>query len=69
MRLSGGNRAFAEWAVHRMKTKRGAKLLTVFLGIAIFVDDYFNVWAVGQIARPITDRHRNCIILGITGSI
>ena len=41
-----------------IKTKRGAKLLTVFLGIAIFVDDYFNALAVGQIARPITDQHQ-----------
>ncbi|MBE1556341.1 Na+/H+ antiporter NhaC family protein [Sporosarcina limicola] len=56
--LSGGSRAFAEWAVLRIKTKRGAKLLTVFLGIAIFVDDYFNALAVGQIARPITDQHK-----------
>lgn len=56
--LSGGSRAFAEWAVKRVKTKRGAKLLTVFLGIIIFVDDYFNALAVGQIARPITDQHR-----------
>lgn len=56
--LSGGSRAFAEWAVRRIKTKRGAKLLTVFLGVAIFVDDYFNSLAVGQIARPITDQYR-----------
>ncbi|CAM3203530.1 Na+/H+ antiporter NhaC family protein [Filibacter tadaridae] len=56
--LSGGSRAFAEWAVSRIKTKRGAKLLTVVLGIAIFVDDYFNALAVGQISRPITDQHR-----------
>ncbi|BAQ08534.1 sodium:proton antiporter [Bacillus sp. OxB-1] len=56
--LSGGSRAFAKWAVQRIKTKRGAKLLTVFLGIAIFVDDYFNALAVGQIARPITDEHK-----------
>ncbi len=56
--LSGGSRAFAEWAVRRIKTKRGAKILTVILGIAIFVDDYFNALAVGQIARPITDQHR-----------
>jgi len=56
--LSGGSRAFAEWAVRHIKTKRGAKLLTVSLGIAIFVDDYFNALAVGQIARPITDQHR-----------
>lgn len=56
--LSGGSRAFAEWAVRRIKTKRGAKLLTVGLGIAIFVDDYFNSLAVGQISRPITDHHK-----------
>jgi len=56
--LSGGSRAFAEWAVRRIKTKRGAKLLTVILGIAIFVDDYFNALAVGQISRPITDQHK-----------
>ena len=56
--LSGGSRAFAEWAVKHIKTKRGAKLLTVSLGLAIFVDDYFNALAVGQIARPITDQHR-----------
>lgn len=56
--LSGGSRAFADWAIQRVKTKRGAKLLTVALGIAIFVDDYFNSLAVGQISRPITDRHK-----------
>ena len=27
------------------------------LGIIIFIDDYFNSLAVGQIARPVTDRH------------
>jgi len=56
--LSGGSRAFAEWAVKRIKTRKGAKLLTAFLGISIFIDDYFNALAVGQIARPITDHHR-----------
>lgn len=56
--LSGGSRAFANWAVKRIKTKRGAKLLTVCLGIALFVDDYFNALAVGQISRPITDHHK-----------
>ncbi|MDV6378904.1 Na+/H+ antiporter NhaC family protein [Sporosarcina sp. GW1-11] len=56
--LSGGSAAFARWAVTRIRTKRGAKLLTMILGIAIFVDDYFNALAVGQIARPITDQHK-----------
>lgn len=56
--LSGGSRAFAAWAMKRVKTRRGAKLLTAFIGILIFIDDYFNALAVGQIARPITDSHK-----------
>ena len=56
--LSGGSRAFADWASRRIKTKRGAKILTVFLGILIFVDDYFNSLAVGQIARPVSDEQK-----------
>ncbi|MEZ8142194.1 Na+/H+ antiporter [Enterovibrio norvegicus FF-33] len=54
--LSGGTRAFAEWAQTRIKSKRGAKLLAAFLGVFIFVDDYFNSLAVGAISRPVTDR-------------
>lgn len=54
--LSGGTRAFAEWAQVRVKSKRGSKLLAAFLGVFIFVDDYFNSLAVGSIARPVTDR-------------
>src|SRR5690606_201289 len=56
--ISGGSRAFAEWAITRVKTRRGAQLLTALLGIIIFIDDYFNALAVGQIARPVTDRQR-----------
>lgn len=56
--LSGGSKAFADWAVKRIKTQRGAKLLTAVLGIIFFIDDYFNALAVGQIARPITDHHK-----------
>ncbi|MDN7243588.1 Na+/H+ antiporter NhaC family protein [Planococcus sp. N028] len=56
--LSGGSQAFAEWASNHIKSRRGAKLLTVVLGFLIFIDDYFNALAVGQVARPITDRYR-----------
>ncbi|PFG55901.1 transporter (NhaC family) [Vibrio sp. ES.051] len=54
--LSGGTRAFAEWAQSRVKSKRGSKLLAACLGVFIFVDDYFNSLAVGAISRPVTDR-------------
>ncbi|CAM2959358.1 Na+/H+ antiporter NhaC family protein [Vibrio rarus] len=54
--LSGGTRAFALWAQARVKSKRGSKLLAAFLGVFIFIDDYFNSIAVGAVARPVTDR-------------
>ncbi len=56
--LSGGTSAFADWAHQRIKSKRGSKLLAAFLGVFIFVDDYFNSLAVGSISRPVTDRFR-----------
>lgn len=56
--ISGGSRAFGEWAMKRVKTRVGAQLVGAFLGMIIFIDDYFNALAVGQITRPITDRQR-----------
>ncbi|GIN56673.1 Na+/H+ antiporter NhaC family protein [Lederbergia ruris] len=55
--MTGGSRAFGEWATTKVKSRAGAQLLAAFLGIIIFIDDYFNALAVGQVARPITDRH------------
>ena len=56
--MSGGTRAFADWAQTKIKTRRGATMLPAGLGVAIFVDDYFNALAVGQVSRPVTDTHR-----------
>ncbi|TYR78681.1 Na+/H+ antiporter NhaC family protein [Priestia megaterium] len=56
--ITGGSRAFGEWALQRIQTRRGAHFLTAILGIIIFIDDYFNALAVGQVSRPLTDRHR-----------
>lgn len=55
--ISGGSRAFGEWALKRVKTRVGAQLIAGVLGIIIFIDDYFNSLAVGQVARPLTDRN------------
>ncbi|GEK46027.1 tetracycline efflux Na+/H+ antiporter family transporter Tet(35) [Bisbaumannia pacifica] len=54
--LSGGTRAFGEWARRRIRTRRDAQLMTVVLGAVIFIDDYFNSLAVGNVSRPVTDR-------------
>ncbi|MBM4762764.1 Na+/H+ antiporter NhaC family protein [Bacillus sp. B15-48] len=56
--ISGGSRAFGEWALKRVKTRVGSQLVGAILGIVIFIDDYFNALAVGQVTRPITDRQK-----------
>ncbi|WP_341359541.1 Na+/H+ antiporter NhaC family protein [Georgenia sp. M64] len=56
--MSGGSRAFGRWAMARVSTRRGSQLLAAALGIVIFIDDYFNALAVGQVAKPVTDRNR-----------
>lgn len=58
LQASGGSRAFGEWMIKRVKTRVGAQVMTAVLGLIIFIDDYFNSLAVGQIARPLTDRHK-----------
>ncbi|WAA13483.1 Na+/H+ antiporter NhaC family protein [Fervidibacillus halotolerans] len=55
--MTGGAKAFGDWMMMRVKTKVGAQLMTMVLGIIVFIDDYFNSLAVGQVARPLTDRH------------
>ena len=54
--MAGGSAAFSEWAVRRIHSRRGAQALAAVLGLIIFIDDYFNALAVGQVARPVTDR-------------
>ncbi|AZA10563.1 Na+/H+ antiporter NhaC family protein [Corynebacterium gerontici] len=56
--MSGGSAAFSDWAASKIKSRRGAQGLAVLLGIAIFIDDYFNALAVGQIAKPVTDKYK-----------
>ena len=58
IQTSGGARAFGEWAAANVKTARGARLVSFGLGILIFIDDYFNSLAVGNISRPLTDRKK-----------
>ncbi len=57
MNRSGAAAAFGRWASKHIKSKTGAALATVLLGVLIFVDDGFNCMTVGSVMRPITDRH------------
>ena len=57
MNRAGGSAAFGRWSVEHVKTKVGAQLCTILLGILIFIDDYFNCLTVGSVMRPLTDKH------------
>ena len=56
--LSGGSAAFGRWAEKNIKSRVGAQLATFFLGVLIFIDDYFNCLTVGSVMRPVTDNHK-----------
>ncbi|WP_181349539.1 Na+/H+ antiporter NhaC family protein [Thalassobacillus sp. CUG 92003] len=58
MTASGGSYAFGRWAIQKIKTRQGAQGVPAILGVIIFIDDYFNALAVGQVARPLTDRYK-----------
>ena len=58
MNKVGGSAAFGQWASTHIKTRVGAQLATMALGVLIFVDDYFNCLTVGSVMRPVTDRHQ-----------
>ena len=57
MNKAGGSAAFGKWASEHIKTKAGAQLATILLGVLIFIDDYFNCLTVGSVMRPVTDKH------------
>lgn len=58
LQASGGAKAFGDWMLKRVKTRVGSEVMTIVTGLIIFIDDYFNSLAVGQIARPVTDRQK-----------
>ena len=58
MNKAGGSAAFGQWAGRHIKTRIGAQLSAVLLGMLIFIDDYFNCLTVGSVMRPVTDKHQ-----------
>ena len=58
MNKAGGSAAFGRWAKKAVKTRCGAQLMTMLLGVLIFIDDYFNCLTVGAVMRPVTESHK-----------
>ena len=57
MNKAGGSAAFGNWAKKHIKSKVGAQIATICLGILIFIDDYFNCLTVGSVMKPVTDKY------------
>ena len=57
MNKAGGSKAFGKWTTKHIKSRIGAQLATVLLGVLIFIDDYFNCLTVGSVMRPVSDKH------------
>ena len=55
---SGATRAYGDWARSTISGKKSALGVTAFLGILIFIDDYFNCLTVGTVMRPVTDKFK-----------
>ena len=58
MNKAGGSAAFGRWAAEHIKSRAGAQLAIIALGVLIFVDDYFNCLTVGSVMRPVSDKSR-----------
>lgn len=58
MNKGGGSEAFGRWAKKAVKSRCSAQLLTLLLGVLIFIDDYFNCLTVGAVMRPVTESHK-----------
>ena len=58
MNKAGGSAAFGRWAAKNIKSRAGAQLATIALGILIFIDDYFNCLTVGTVMKPVTDSYK-----------
>ena len=58
MNMAGGSFAYGKWASKKIKSKKMAKLATSFLGMLIFIDDYFNCLTVGAVMKPIVDENK-----------
>ena len=58
MNKAGGSAAFGDWAKTHIKSRVGAQIVTMLLGVVIFIDDYFNCLTVGSVMKPVAQKHR-----------
>ena len=55
---AGGSAAFGKWASRHIKTRIGAQISVMILGVLIFVDDYLNVLSIGTAMKGTYDKKK-----------
>lgn len=55
---AGGQRAFGEWLGKKIKTRNAAMVTTSALGVGIFFNDFFSVFTIGAVMKPLTDKYK-----------
>lgn len=56
--MAGGSAAYGKWASSKIQSKKLSLAATAFLGMMIFIDDYFNCLTVGTVMQPLTDKYQ-----------
>lgn len=55
---AGGQRSGGEWLSKRIKSRNSAMVTTSALGVLIFFNDFFSIFTIGSVMKPVTDRYR-----------
>ena len=59
MKDSGGSRAYGQWAIQRVKSRKGTEFSACLMSLIFFVDDYFNCLTTSTVLKPLAKS--NCI--------
>ena len=54
--VNGGMQGIVNWLSHKAKNARSGQLMTFFMDLCVFFDDYSNTLVVGNTMRPVTDK-------------
>ena len=57
MVAAGGLKGMIDGLARYARGPRSTQVVTVFMGILVFIDDYANTMVVGSTMRPVSDRH------------
>ena len=55
---AGGQRAGGEWLGKKIKSRNAAMAATSGLGVLIFFNDFFSVFTIGSVMKPLTDKYK-----------